>query len=57
LGLGLTEHKQIKNTSQIFDQRNELFLKQIKHLENVNIALARENVLHKKQITELNQLL
>ncbi len=57
MGLGLTEHNQIKNPSQILDQRNDLLLEQIKHLENINISLARENQIQKNQITSLERKL
>ncbi len=54
--MGLTEHK-INTTPQIFEQKNDLLLEQIKHLENINISLSKENQEQKNQITSLERKL
>lgn len=54
--MGLTEHK-INTTPQIFEQKNDLLLEQIKHLEDINISLSKENQEQKNQITSLERKL
>jgi len=55
--LGLTKHKQTKNNSQIFEQRNELLLVQIPRLESINLNLVKENEQKNKQIISLERRL